>query len=73
MIGIAEFNSAIGRIKNHTEITGHNCGLESLKILTPDLAYHFAGGEYRCSYLSIESQICNSPGNKKAALRMLPL
>lgn len=70
MIGIAEFNSAIGRIKNHTEITGHNCGLESLKILTPDLAYHSAGGvkaEYRCSYLSIESQICNSPGNKKGS------
>ncbi len=67
MIGIAEFNSAIGRIKNHTEITGHNCGLESLKILTPDLAYHSAGGEYRCSYLSIELQICNLPGNKKGS------
>ncbi len=67
MIGIAEFNSAIGGIKNHTEITGHNCGLESLKILTLDLAYHSAGGEYRCSYLSIESQICNSPGNKKGS------
>lgn len=70
MIGIAEFNSAIGGVKNHTEITGHNCGLESLKILTPDLAYHSAGGvkaEYRCSYLSIESQICNSAGNKKGS------
>lgn len=70
MIGIAEFNSAIGGVKNHTEITGHNCGLESLITLTPDLAYHSAGGvkaEYRCSYLSIESQICNSPGNKKGS------
>ena len=59
MIGIAEFNSAIGGVKNHTEITGHNCGLGIQIILTPDLAYHSAAGEYRCSYLSIESQICN--------------
>lgn len=67
MIGIAEFNSAIGGVKNHTEITGHNCGLGIQIILTPDLAYHSASGEYRCSYLSIESQICNSPGNKKGS------
>lgn len=70
MIGIAEFNSAIGGVKNHTEITGHNCGFGIQIILTPDLAYHSAGGvkaEYRCSYLSIESQICNSPGNKKGS------
>lgn len=63
-----DFNSAIGGVKKDTEITGHNCGFESLKTLTPDLAYHSAGGvkaEYRCSYLSIESQICNSTGNKK--------
>ncbi|MCF1265186.1 host cell division inhibitor Icd-like protein [Morganella morganii] len=65
-----DFNSAIGGVKKDTEITGHNCGFESLKTLTPDLAYHSAGGvkaEYRCSYLSIESQICNSPGNKKGS------
>lgn len=67
---ILQVNSAIGGVKNHTEITGHNCGFESLKTLTPDLAYHSAGGvkaEYRCSYLSIESQICNSPSNKKGS------
>lgn len=67
---ILRVNSAIGGVKNHTEITGHNCGLESLITLTPDLAYHSAGGvkaEFRCSYLSIESQICNSPGNKKGS------
>lgn len=65
-----DFNSAIGGVKKDTEITGHNCGFESLKTLTPDLAYHSAGGvkaEYHCSYLSIESQICNSPGNKKGS------
>ncbi|HHQ6001522.1 TPA: host cell division inhibitor Icd-like protein [Morganella morganii] len=65
-----DFNSAIGGIKKDTEITGHNCGFESLKTLTPDLAYHSAGGvkaEYHCSYLSIESQICNSSGNKKGS------
>lgn len=70
MIGIAEFNSAIGGVKNYTEITGHNCGFVILITLTPDLAYHSAGGvkaEYHCSYLSIESQICNSPGNKKGS------
>ncbi|MFZ3823385.1 host cell division inhibitor Icd-like protein [Morganella morganii] len=61
-----DFNSAIGGVKKDTEITGHNCGFESLKTLTPDLAYHSAGGEYRCSYLSIESQICNSPSNQSA-------
>lgn len=65
-----DFNSAIGGVKKDTEITGHNCGFESLKTLTPDLAYHSAGrvkAEYRCSYLSIESQICNSAGNKKGS------
>lgn len=65
-----DFNSAIGGVKKDTEITGHNCGFGILIILTPDLAYHSAGGvkaEYRCSYLSIESQICNSPGNKKGS------
>lgn len=67
MTGIAEFNYAIGGVKNHTKITGHNRGFESLITLTPDLAWRFAGGEYRCSYLSIESQICNSPGNKKGS------
>lgn len=64
-----DFNSAIGGVKNHTEITGHNCGFGILIILTPDLAFHSAGGikaEYRCSYLSIESQICNSPSNQSA-------
>lgn len=64
---IIRVNSAIGGVKNYTEITGHNCGFESLITLTPDLAWRFAGGEYRCSYLSIESQICNSPGNKKGS------
>ncbi len=67
MIGIAEFNSAIGGVKNHTEIRGHNCGFGIQIILTPDLAFNSAGGEYRCSYLSIESQICNSAGNKKGS------
>lgn len=59
-----DFNSAIGGVKNNTEIIGHNCGFGIPITLTPDLAFNSAGGEYRCSYLSIESQICNSPSNQ---------
>lgn len=68
MIGITKFNCAIGGVKKHTKITGHNRRFERPRTQTPDLAWRFAGGEYRCSYLSIESQICNSPGNQSAKI-----